>query len=158
MVKLALYHTVGYVSLMLFAIALGSLAVIHVYWGLGGIWPARNSRALARTVVGAGDAMPSRGACFLVAALLALGALATLGASGQLGGQGQLRVVLQVASWGFVGAFSLRGAGGFFEARFRPNIRAFPYHRWSKLVYSPLCLALATLGALELLHHGPDQT
>ena len=61
----------------LLALTLWTIAVIHAYWGLGGVWPAADEISLARAVVGARGVrrMPSPIACAVVAVvLLAAGA------------------------------------------------------------------------------------
>ncbi|WP_163602926.1 DUF3995 domain-containing protein, partial [Klebsiella pneumoniae] len=53
-------------------IVLTIVAALHLYWGFGGLWPARDQLSLARTVVGSKgiSAMPSRGVTVVVAALI----------------------------------------------------------------------------------------
>ncbi|MEL6547699.1 MAG: hypothetical protein AAFQ82_23950, partial [Myxococcota bacterium] len=36
-------------------------------------------------------------------------------------------------------------AGGYFEGWFRPESLTLPYGFWNRVLYSPLCLGLATL-------------
>lgn len=58
-------------------IVLSVTAALHVYWAAGGLWPADNEAALARTVIGANgiDRMPAPWLTGLVAIGIAAGAL-----------------------------------------------------------------------------------
>ncbi|MER8429093.1 DUF3995 domain-containing protein [Mesorhizobium caraganae] len=53
------------------------ITALHVYWGLGGIWPGRDGASCAHAVVGfrGVDEMPTTFACFAVAACLCLATL-----------------------------------------------------------------------------------
>ena len=125
------------------------VALMHLAWAVGIYWPARDAEQLAQWVLGGepGIELPSRGACLGVS--LVLGALlgvwlwtakATAPAWWMLG-----------LSWLGVGVLALRGLGGFFERRFRPSIQGSPYAKMNVLLYSPLCLGLATLAAIGLM-------
>jgi uncharacterized membrane protein required for colicin V production len=50
---------------------------------------------------------------------------------------------VRALTWIAAAALAARGLGGFLEARWRPHVRALPYDRWNRRLYSPLCLALA---------------
>ena len=56
---------------------LAPIAVLHAYWGFGGVWPGRDAADCARRVGGFRGvrAMPSPAACFAVAAAIAIAAL-----------------------------------------------------------------------------------
>ncbi|MCB1383862.1 MAG: DUF3995 domain-containing protein [Notoacmeibacter sp.] len=58
----------GLIGLVLFATAL-----LHAYWGFGGLWPATDAQTLARTVVGNNGirSMPPVTLTFVVAVLIA---------------------------------------------------------------------------------------
>ncbi|RUV24468.1 DUF3995 domain-containing protein, partial [Mesorhizobium sp. M5C.F.Ca.IN.020.32.2.1] len=62
-----------------FALSLVLLLItaLHVYWGIGGIWPGRDAASCARAVVGfrGVDEMPAPFASFAVAACLGLATL-----------------------------------------------------------------------------------
>jgi hypothetical protein len=62
-----------------FALSLMLLLIttLHVYWGIGGIWPGTDTASCARAVGGFRgiDAMPGPAACFAVAACLGLATL-----------------------------------------------------------------------------------
>lgn len=118
------------------------LATLHVYWGLGGAWPARDERGLVEMVVGDTPdmKMPGLFACLVVTALLTLAALAPLSALGWFA-----LPFARLMTWGAAAVLALRGIGGLFETRFRPQIVGRPYARLNVRLYSPLCLALAAL-------------
>ncbi|WP_292293695.1 DUF3995 domain-containing protein, partial [Mesorhizobium sp.] len=69
-----------------FALSLVLLLItaLHVYWGIGGIWPGTDTQSCARAVVGfrGVDEMPSPGASFAVAACLGLATLWPLALEG----------------------------------------------------------------------------
>lgn len=135
---------------MVLAAILVLLAFLHVYWAFGGRWPGRDSASLAELVVGTRGEMPSALACHAVAAVLGLAAALVLDASGTLP-LGLPSWMVAMGAWGVVAVLALRGLGGFFEGRLRPSVRELPYHRWNVRLYSPLCLALAVLGAITIV-------
>lgn len=100
---------------------LSSIALLHCYWGLGGVWPGRDRNELAAMVIG-DRPLPGALACFTVALLLMLGPWYFPRLSALL--------------------FCLRGGLGLFEVRLRPAIRGTPYERLSLWIYSPICLLL----------------
>ncbi|MBM3678367.1 MAG: DUF3995 domain-containing protein [Actinobacteria bacterium] len=130
------------------AACLALLALLHVYWAGGGRWPARDDTSLAELVAGARE-MPSAIACHAVAVLLALAAAFVLGASDALTLPLPGWIAL-AGGWTVVGVLALRGLGGLVQGRLQPEIRRLRYHRWNLLLYSPLCLSLAALGAFEI--------
>jgi hypothetical protein len=134
----------------LFSLMMAALAALHAYWGLGGVWPAANEKALARMVVGTKDieAMPSAISCLVVAVALA-----------------------GIALWPFFLTKSipvfwpswLTAAGGaaiflVFLGRglisYVPALRFLgpeePFATLDKRLYAPLCLALAAAMAVLL--------
>jgi hypothetical protein len=129
----------------LLSLALLTIAAIHAYWGLGGVWPEKSAAELARAVVGDGRSrMPPPGACFAVAALLAIvGAwpwliVARAGSDLVLAGGLAISAV-----------FFLRGLAGY-SPRWRARHAVEPFASRDRSLYSPLCLMLAT-GFLALL-------
>lgn len=148
---------VGHIAASLVATVLIAIAWLHVHWGVGGVWPARNAEVLLEAVVGeratgrARRSMPGVAACFAVAALLLVAGMLPLLARDLL----PVRLpasVTAAALWIAAGVLLLRGVGGFFERRLRPGIVGLPYDRLNRVFYSPLCLVLATLlGASMLL-------
>lgn len=127
---------------LLASFSLIALCALHVYWGVGGRWPGHDERSLVELVVGDSPAMrmPGLGPCLVVAALLFAAGLAPLAA------QGWMPLPLgRIAALGAAGVLALRGLGGLFETRFRPQIVGRPYARLNLRLYSPLCLLLAVL-------------
>ncbi|TGL01186.1 DUF3995 domain-containing protein [Leptospira bouyouniensis] len=44
-----------------------SLALVHIYWGFGGLWPGNTKQELIDKVFGKGNQFPSPFICFFVA-------------------------------------------------------------------------------------------
>ncbi len=134
---------VASVAAALVATCLVALALLHVYWGLGGAWPARTRAGLGPMVVGTppSEAMPSLLACLIVAGLLVTAAILTA----VVGFTREPWWVWRVGSAGVGVVLALRGFGGFLEGRLRPETRAQPYFELNRRIYSPLCLVLAGL-------------
>lgn len=139
----------------LFAVLAG-IAVLHAYWGLGGLWPAETTEDLIRTVIGVPDMteMPSAPLTLLVAGLiLASGTLALLrgfGIGGLLGRVIWLGCAVQVLVFGLRGLSGLAVGFGWIEAR--PPLTE-PFASLDFTFYSPLCLAIALGFALLLRRH-----
>lgn len=126
------------------ALILVSLAAIHVYWGLGGVWPGHDERSCARAIAGFRgiERMPPPAASFAVAAALAACALIAAG----LAGWRPVPVPLPVLAAGGAGAAAVflgRGLAGFTPAwrRLTPEM---PFARNDRRWFSPLCLAIGT--------------
>ncbi|AZI41570.1 DUF3995 domain-containing protein [Deinococcus psychrotolerans] len=134
------------ISVGLLTLVLLSIASVHVYWGLGGVWPGKDPQSLARTVVGgpAGMSPPPAWACFGVALALALAAGMVLAFVDVL----TLPLPTGWLRWGMVAlavVFLLRGVGGYFMERLRPSPVGSPFVRLNKRIYSPLCIVLGLL-------------
>lgn len=136
------------------AVVGGTLAAVgglHVYWAVGGRWPADSDAGLAETVVGsAGTALPPAPLTALVGgALVTAGALVAERA-------GLLRtplpdVVKATATPTLAGVLLVRGVGGLgYALATRLPSR---YARLDAAIYSPLCLALG-LGAARVWRAG----
>jgi hypothetical protein len=118
------------------------ITALHVYWGIGGIWPGKDQASCARAVVGfrGVDEMPSAGASFAVAACLALATLWPLALEGVFASpfprEGLASTALLIGLV-FIG----RGVAGFtpWWRRLAPEQ---PFARLDKLYYSPLCLLI----------------
>jgi hypothetical protein len=124
------------------AVVLTLVAALHVYWGIGGIWPGSDPKSCARAVVGfAGiEAMPSLFAGFAVAAAIIAAALVALALGGWFASPFD-RVPLCGAAL-FIGLVFLgRGIAGFTPAwrRLTPEM---PFARLDMRYYSPLCLII----------------
>jgi hypothetical protein len=123
---------------VLLSLVVAALALLHAYWGVGGLWPEHTESDLAHAVIGDGRArMPGLFACFLVAAILAAVAAWPW-------------LILthpknQIAFWGGVAialVFFLRGCAGY-SLRWRARHGAEPFATRDMIIYSPLCLLLA---------------
>lgn len=128
------------------------IAALHVYWGIGGVWPGTDPKSCARAVAGFKgiDAMPSPFACFAVAAAIITAALVVL-ALGSVFASPFDRLSLTGAALFIALAFLFRGALGFtpWWRRLTPEM---PFARLDLRYYSPLCLVLGagiTLLAIE---------
>ncbi len=124
-----------------------ALAGLHVYWGLGGLWPGRTAADLVARVVGLRQGpMPGLWACLAVAmALLSAAYIVAVR-------QGAPRLGLPEALWtvGYwtVGAvFLLRGIAAYAPGVFSYAIGT-PFYDLNRHYYAPLCLAMAAVMAL----------
>lgn len=129
-----------------------AIAAMHAAWAAGSRFPAKDHDALVGLVVGApiGSPMPGRFATVVVA----LGLLAMAGWTAMLRGWLPPAVPatwLAAGGLAMVAIFALRGIGGFFEVVLRPSIRNTPYMRWSRTLYSPIALLLATMVGCAML-------
>lgn len=137
------------VSLSVAAILL-AVALFHIFWGVGGVWPGRDKDDLVRKVMGGPPDMTRPGtpyswlmACLAVAVLSATIAIFALILGGVVFSKQPehlhgVRMLARVAG----AVLALRGVAGFFEARLRPAIRGGPYARLNVRYYSPLFLLL----------------
>jgi hypothetical protein len=137
---------IEFYSSLVAAIVLAAIALIHVYWAGGGFFPGKDANSLAQTVVGGkpGMAMPPVFACLVVAGLLLIAAWVVLVVGGVTPAVLSLELH-KLAAFGLCAVLFLRGAGGFFDARLRPEIKGSPYEKLNLSLYSPLCLTLAAL-------------
>jgi hypothetical protein len=132
---------------MMAALLFAALAVLHLYWGLGGRWPGHDEASLAAMVYGPSGTMPRRAACFAVAGLLAAASGTVLSASGLI-----LALPLtQMSSWVIVVVLVSRGGLGFFDRFLRPATRGTRFERLNLVIYSPLCFILGALTYISAL-------
>ena len=131
------------------------ITALHVYWGIGGIWPGRDPASCARAVVGfrGVDEMPSPAASLAMALCLLLATLwppALAGVFATPFPPGGLATVAVL--FGLI--FLVRGVLGFlpFWRRLTPEQ---PFARLDRSFYSPLCL-LVGLAFLLLCIRGPS--
>jgi hypothetical protein len=136
---------------ILVALMLVLLAALHVYWGLGGVWPGTDQKSCARAIAGFKgiDRMPSPPAAFGVAAALAVAALIALALAGIV----TLPLPAALIRLGGLGAalvFLGRGIAGFTPAwrRITPEM---PFARNDRLYFSPLCLLIGAGFTLLLI-------
>jgi len=130
--------------ILAFALSLVLLLIttLHVYWGIGGIWPGTDAPSCARAVVGfrGVDEMPTPFACLAVAACLGLATLWPMALMGvfatpfpQAGLAGAALLIALV----FLG----RGIAGF-TPWWRRLSPVQPFAKNDVRYFSPLCLAI----------------
>jgi hypothetical protein len=120
-------------------LTLSATAALHVYWALGGLWPASDMPELVRTVIGTErNHMPPAGLTVVVASLMLCAGLFAL-ARGVAGWDALLFVRLPL---GVIAAVLLvRGAATYLPGG--PFARATePFAHLNALYFSPLILAL----------------
>jgi len=120
---------------------LAVIAGLHVAWGFGLRWPARDERSLVALVIGATDhtRMPSMAQCLLAAAAIFAAGLVALAL---------VRVVPVPADLASVAGalaaviFAGRGAAAYVPA-WRQRFSQQPFAAMDRTYYGPLCLLLA---------------
>lgn len=124
-----------------------ALAGLHVYWGLGGLWPGRTEADLLARVVGLKrGAMPGFWACMAVA--LALSTAACIVAVRQGAPRlGLPEALWTMGYWGVGAVFLLRGIAAYAPGVFSYAVGT-PFYDLNRHYYAPLCLAIAAAMAL----------
>ena len=121
-------------------LVLSTIAALHVYWAVGGLWPGGNERELIDTVIGDGAMthMPPMMMTLVVAGLIFATALIALVNGGvQFGPSWLVKIAAVGAGLVFLG----RGvAGYFFETVAWAPVE--PFATLNRVYYSPLCLAI----------------
>lgn len=142
----------GVVALAL-ALVLAAIALLHAYWGLGGLWPASGEPELVRRVIGDPrlKRMPPPAICLLVAAMIAVTALWPLLLAGWFGTVAAGSFARGVGT-AIMAVFLLRGIAGFLPT-WRRKHPLEPFATLDGRMYSPLCLAVAA-GYAVLLFQG----
>lgn len=126
------------------ALVLGAIAALHVYWGLGGVWPGHDEKSCARAIAGFRgiERMPSLAASLAVAAALLAAAVVAL-ALAALIRVPMPSALLVLAGAGAAAIFLGRGVAGFTPA-WRRLTPEQPFARNDRRFFSPLCLAIGT--------------
>ncbi|MER9894606.1 DUF3995 domain-containing protein [Mesorhizobium sp. M0119] len=118
------------------------ITALHVYWGIGGIWPGRDAASCARAVIGfrGVDEMPAPFASFAVAACLGLATLWPMALEGIVATPFP-KAGLAATSLLIALVFLARGIAGFtpWWRRLTPEQ---PFARLDLRYYSPLCLLI----------------
>ncbi|WP_376702400.1 DUF3995 domain-containing protein [Mesorhizobium sp. ISC25] len=118
------------------------ITALHVYWGIGGIWPGRDAASCARAVIGfrGVDEMPAPFASFAVAACLGLATLWPMALEGIVATPFP-KAGLAATSLLIALVFLARGIAGFtpWWRRLTPEQ---PFARLDLRHYSPLCLLI----------------
>ncbi|MGD9912746.1 MAG: DUF3995 domain-containing protein [Rhizobiaceae bacterium] len=134
-------------------IVLFAAALLHIYWGFGGVWPGTDRKSCARAVVGFRgiEAMPPATSAFAVA--LALFIVAWIALSlGDLALEPWSPVPIWLLGLGAALVFIGRGIAGFTPA-WRRLACELPFARNDVRYFSPLCLVAGT-GLLALSIRG----
>ena len=129
-------------------VVLMALAGLHVYWGVGGLWPGTTEADLVARVAGfRRGVMPGPGACFAVAlALLSAAYIVAV----RLGAprSGLPEALWTVGYWGVGVVFLLRGIAAYIPGVFSYAVGT-PFYDLNRYYYAPLCLAIAAAMAIS---------
>ena len=130
---------------LLTSIVLAAIAALHFAWARGSSFPFADHEALADSVVGT-EAVPSSEACLAVASLLTVASALVAGAP--IGPRRLRRVGVATVA----GVLAVRGVAGLSGRTdlLSPGSTSTRFRRLDRVLYSPLCLALA-MGAASTL-------
>ncbi|MBK8008592.1 MAG: DUF3995 domain-containing protein [Rhizobiales bacterium] len=131
-----------FLGVMMFTLLL-SIGVLHIVWGFGVVWPAKNGKQLVSWVVGARGihAMPPLPQCLIagigiiffgIIALLLGNAVASPLSPEWVNMLGMLSALI----------FAGRGVAGYFPS-WRRRFPQEPFATFDRYSFSPLCLVLA---------------
>lgn len=134
---------------LLILLLLEAVALLHLYWAFGGLWPGQSEAQLVRMVVGVDHGrMPPRGLTIAVAGAIALAGLWP--ALYLAGPASPIPLWLARLGMGALAAiFLARGAFSYLPWAWREQ-RDLPFYRLNRRIYAPLILAIG-LGYLSLL-------
>ena len=124
-------------------IVLGSIAILHAYWALGGRWA---SAFTVPTVSGRRMFDPTPPATWVVSLVFVIAVIMVMGKVGWIR-TGPLSWVFDASIWGLSLVFLLRAVGNLRSFGFFKTIKETPFAHWDTWFYSPLCLLLAMLAA-----------
>jgi hypothetical protein len=139
------------IAAMLIAAAVGiallAIAIAHLLWSIGIMWPIRDRKLLAQTVVGTPgiERMPPFYASFGVFVLTAIACVIAFSVADPV--SGGIRLTLLAAFAGVV--FVARGVVGY-TAWWAAKTPTQPFRALDRKTYSPLCLLLG-IGFLVLV-------
>ena len=124
---------------------LGVIAGLHLYWGLGGVWPGNDDSSLVDMVIGAppGTPVPPLWACALVAACLGISAMSAIYVSGiaRIGLPKWISWAASTAFWFSAFVFIARGLSTYFSP-LALGSKGTAFFELDRVMYAPLCLAL----------------
>jgi len=135
------------IAFVVFAV-LTAIAALHVAWGFGVRWPARDERSLVAMVVGATGRtrQPSRSACFQAAAGIFVAGVVALALA-----QSTDKPVVDAAVTAVGSVISLlfaaRGVAAYVP-EWRRRFSQEPFATLDRYGYGPLCFLLAAAFAL----------
>jgi hypothetical protein len=129
---------------VILSVALLAIAGVHLYWGLGGFWPAYDNDSLVGMVVGLtpGNAMPPLWACVVMAICVMVPVVAVLliAFGWRLALPRLFAWIPTAALWSCVFVFVTRGLATYtpiFDAA-----QSTAFFDLNRMFYGPLCLAL----------------
>ncbi len=136
---------------------LSVIAVLHVYWGCGGLWPGATTKELIDTVIGVPEMqrMPDAWMTLTIAALIFVAGLFAL-ARARIAPFGP-RWVVTAATAALMLVFFARAAAGFWIAA-TGSRASEPFATNDLVLYSPLCLLIGALFAALLLMKSEEGT
>jgi hypothetical protein len=136
-----------FIGVMMFTL-LASIAALHLAWGFGVMWPAKNERQLVSWVIGAKNhtRMPSLAQCAAAGTGIFIFGVVALLLSNSLNSPLSPRWVTMI---GFLTAivFAGRGLAGYLPA-WRRRFPQQPFATFDQYSFAPLCLLLAAGFAL----------
>jgi hypothetical protein len=141
-------------AVILFVI-LAAIAALHVVWGAGGLWPARNEPELVALVIGrtGRKKMPSSTQCFVAAGAIFYAGLLALFAANIF----KLVLVENIVTMSVLivaGVFLGRGIAGFLPS-WRVHFSQQPFATFDRRYYSPFCFAVAAAFLLLVWSRAP---
>ena len=122
------------------------LALLHLYWAVGGRWPGHDDQSMVERVVGRTPGMkaPRFWLAFAVTVALMMSA-ALVAVTGGLVPHPNLpwgKSIVSLGFWISGAVFAVRGVAGFVPGVFR-YAEGTPFMQLNQWFYSPLCLAIA---------------
>ncbi len=128
-----------------------AIAALHLYWGIGGLWPGHDPNSLREMVVGTAQGpMPPRMGplsgvwpAAIVAGLLASGAAIVTARHSALM-DGPLRWLILAGYAVLILVFAARGLAPYVSPVFE-YARGRPFFELNLRLYAPLCLFIAAL-------------
>ena len=136
------------IALLIF-LPLEAVALFHLYWAYGGLWPGQSEAQLVERVVGVEHGqMPPRGLTMIVALGIALAGLWPALYLALIPSP-LPRWLIGVGMWSLAGIFLARGAVTYVPGVW-PVPRDLPFYRLNRRYFSPLILAIG-VGYLSLL-------
>ena len=123
-------------------IILSAVSLVHLYWAFGGVWPGKDQKTLASTVIGVADMEQVPPATLTIAIAVAIFAAALW----PLMWQGIVDILLSqmlvwLGMWVLIIVFIGRGIAGYMPF-FKKSNSAEPFARLNARYFSPLCLLL----------------
>lgn len=119
-----------------------SLALVHIYWGFGGLWPGNTKQELIDMVFGKGNQFPSPFSCFFVAVGLFIFSILPIlwMYRFSLSLDNQMTIMLRYLMFSVAFIFLMRGSLGYLPIITKQWKPIFVYH--TMRIYNPLCLYL----------------